>query len=822
MIACSLLLLFCLTLTFPCLAKTESKVIRVGFPIQEGLTQLDEEGNYSGYTYEYLQEIAQYTGWEYEFVLIPGDLNESLTTLMEMLEEGRIDILGATVKNDATMELYDFPEYSYGTSYTTLSVLEDNDRINDTNYQSLSGLRIAVMSTAKMRIEALKNFCTVNNISYELVPCRNEDELLDSLEDGRADAMLGVDLSHFPGTRTVAKFNGTKYYFATTKGNTEILNTLNSAIGSIKELKPYFEAELYDKYFDYGGGSYILSEEERAYIQEAEPLRVAIVPGIMPIQDIGEKQEPLGVAQSILEKVAEETGLQFTYVTAKSFPDAYRLIDDGKADILSAIPYDYDLAIQHGMIMTSSFLSSPMAAITKSNQHINSFDGQRIGVVAGRKMPDTSGVKSVIQYNTPLECVDAVARGDVDCGYMNLYSAEYLLNQYQYRSLRLLLQGTDSSDFCLGIKKPADLRLISIFNKVIGSLSDQDVTTLVLQSTAISNSKISIASMIEQNPIAAVVALILFFTLILVVVIVINRSRVKSSRQIDLEHKRYLQLSDLANEYIYEYDREHDRLTLSKQFAELFGLPLSVEHFKRDMGTDGDPSEVLQFFRTHPEVEADEEHQFRLADGEMKWFRNIRAEIPDQSGKVVYVIGKLVDIQREIDQREMLVEKSQKDGLTGIYNATSCRNLIGKRLKVLEQPGALLIIDIDHFKAVNDELGHYLGDIVLQDFAKLLTASFRRNDLAGRLGGDEFLVYMDPANSRDAVIKKCETLCAAARRTYTNGEKRHDITISIGAAQATEPGNFDALYQEADKALYQAKAQGRNGFVLSKTEKEEI
>lgn len=70
------------------------QVIRVGYPIQLGMTEVDEQGNYSGYTYEYLEEIAQYTGWDYEFVQVEGDLNESLVTLMDMLEKGEIDLMG--------------------------------------------------------------------------------------------------------------------------------------------------------------------------------------------------------------------------------------------------------------------------------------------------------------------------------------------------------------------------------------------------------------------------------------------------------------------------------------------------------------------------------------------------------------------------------------------------------------------------------------------------------------------------------------------------------------------------------------------------------
>ena len=97
-----------------------TRTVRVAFPIQTGLTQLDEYGNYSGYTYEYLEEIAQYTGWNYEFVEVSGDPNESLLTLMDMLEKGEIDLMGGMLYSEELGQQYDYASYSYGSVETIL------------------------------------------------------------------------------------------------------------------------------------------------------------------------------------------------------------------------------------------------------------------------------------------------------------------------------------------------------------------------------------------------------------------------------------------------------------------------------------------------------------------------------------------------------------------------------------------------------------------------------------------------------------------------------------------------------------------------------
>lgn len=88
--------------------------VRVGLSRPAGLTDFDEFGNYSGYTYEYLEEIAQYTGWDYEFVQVPGTMDDSLSALMGMLQEGEIDLMGAMLYTEQMGEMFDYASHNYG------------------------------------------------------------------------------------------------------------------------------------------------------------------------------------------------------------------------------------------------------------------------------------------------------------------------------------------------------------------------------------------------------------------------------------------------------------------------------------------------------------------------------------------------------------------------------------------------------------------------------------------------------------------------------------------------------------------------------------
>ena len=132
--------------------------------------------------------------------------------------------------------------------------------------------------------------------------------------------------------------------------------------------------------------------------------------------------------------------------------------------------------------------------------------------------------------------------------------------------------------------------------------------------------------------------------------------------------------------------------------------------------------------------------------------------------------------------------------------------------------GALVVVDIDHFKQVNDRWGHPQGDAALQRVAALLKENFREGDILGRPGGDEFLAYLPGTIGPEALGQKCAALCRRVEETVLENGGR--ITVSVGAALALPQEGYAALYRRADQALYAAKAQGRNGWTVAPREKE--
>ena len=161
-------------------------------------------------------------------------------------------------------------------------------------------------------------------------------------------------------------------------------------------------------------------------------------------------------------------------------------------------------------------------------------------------------------------------------------------------------------------------------------------------------------------------------------------------------------------------------------------------------------------------------------------------------------------------------EMAQKDGLTGLYNKMTTHELIEKRLAEHECDRGLLamiMLDIDNFKELNDSLGHITGDRIIQEFAQNIRAGFAEEDLVGRVGGDEFVVLT--LQQDDAALRqKAEELCRSIRNTSFGGEGHH-LAASMGVVVFPRHGKtFGDLYAKADAALYRAKQNGKNTFVI--------
>ncbi|MEG1557568.1 MAG: diguanylate cyclase [Oscillospiraceae bacterium] len=217
------------------------------------------------------------------------------------------------------------------------------------------------------------------------------------------------------------------------------------------------------------------------------------------------------------------------------------------------------------------------------------------------------------------------------------------------------------------------------------------------------------------------------------------------------------------------------------------------------------------------------EARLRRGDDTYIWARIDLSISLDESGAPARLVGFMSDIDDIKKQSELLKNRVQTDSMTGLYNKVAMTTLSQKVLN--DYPNglhALLVLDIDNFKGVNDTLGHAFGDLVLIEACAKLKAAFRNNDIVGRMGGDEFAVLMKNVPDTSSVLKKATEISGAFRQTYEGEKEKYQISCSIGIIMIEENReSFETLYRKADAALYQAKQGGKDQVVLYRAEEEE-
>jgi|GEM_PF-1940830 len=207
------------------------------------------------------------------------------------------------------------------------------------------------------------------------------------------------------------------------------------------------------------------------------------------------------------------------------------------------------------------------------------------------------------------------------------------------------------------------------------------------------------------------------------------------------------------------------------------------------------------------------EFRIRRPDGEERQIRAVWQAIQDQDGGNQRLVGTNEDVTEQRELQSELEHRAAHDPLTDLFNRAKIRQLLRAAQAAYTRhrtPFAVLLLDVDHFKRVNDRYGHGAGDAVLWEMARRVESVLRENDHMGRWGGEEFLIVASQTDEAGAA-----TLAERVRRNVgdTPFEGVGTVTISLGVAAVESGTTLEALEQRADRALYAAKRNGRNQSV---------
>lgn len=283
-----------------------------------------------------------------------------------------------------------------------------------------------------------------------------------------------------------------------------------------------------------------------------------------------------------------------------------------------------------------------------------------------------------------------------------------------------------------------------------------------------------------------------------------------------LEHERikYQFFASMSNEIHFEYTTLPPMVTVSAWGAEQLGVkeitmdPLHDETFL-SLGRESIENLIEAFHKTTPENPVVQSECQICVKGEFRWYRIVSRTMwsSDETPEYQGVIGKAVDIHDEHTRIKDLERVSSHDGLTGLLNQAAAPGVVQEKLREHpEEDYAMFLLDLDYFKTANDQYGHIFGNHVLQYFAEKLRQSVRSEDIIARVGGDEFLLFLQYKEGFELAV---ERIFHSLSGEY-GGFK---ISVSMGIARKSETVNdYETLFQYADQALYAAKNAGRGQY----------
>ena len=284
------------------------KVVRIGYLGYKGFITQDAVGNYSGYGIEFLSEIADYTGWKYEFIY--NDLESHL----ENLRTGRIDFMIELQKTPDREAEFLYSQNIVGVESSVLYVRSDEERYYYNDYEAFDGMRIACVQES-FQAQQLEEVAKEKDFSYELHEYETPNGCFSALERKQADAVAIGSNALNEKYKIVSRFGSAGFYAVTGSFNTELMEEMNTAIEQVYSVKPNYRDYLSEKYYGkVGNQAVVFTREEAEYIATDEEITVAFIPNRKPYSYINENGEIDGITVDLVKQIQEKSGFRFKYV----------------------------------------------------------------------------------------------------------------------------------------------------------------------------------------------------------------------------------------------------------------------------------------------------------------------------------------------------------------------------------------------------------------------------------------------------------------------------------------------------------------------------
>ena len=394
--------------------------------------------------------------------------------------------------------MFEFPEHSYGTVYTTLCALSSSS-LREHNLVTQDVLCVGLWEQAATRNGEVLSYLNSENLNYEVTYYDSADAQKQALVDGEVDVISSVSLSPIVNTRIVAQFAARPYYFASTKGNTALVKTLDETIEKINRMEPKLQDTLYDNYFRNVEDAFAMTQAQSDTLSAMGTLQVLCVDNDAPY--VYQKDgEPSGMIVSILNDFAGTAGVQIEYTFCADRSEARTMLSQADYDMLIGMPMTSGICAELGFINSAPIIESVLCYVQNPTGTKN--DGGTIAIVRGLDdLINTSAYENTLLFDSASECIKAVESKKADLAAGNRSVMEYYIYDTGSTLVTSLIPG-QTQNVSIAVSRACDETLLSVLNSYIYSLI-QPTLAAYLSSGNLHSDEFSPVLFMRRHPVQA-------------------------------------------------------------------------------------------------------------------------------------------------------------------------------------------------------------------------------------------------------------------------------------------------------------------------------
>jgi len=563
-----------------------------------------------------------------------------------------------------------------------------------------------------------------------------------------------------------------------------------------------------------------LTEAERTYLTLLGPIYFCCDPDWEPYERLDTEGNYVGIAADLVRLIAERSGVDLRLIPTSDWDASLAASTRGDCLVLAFLNRTPER--EKWLVFTDPYFEDPTVIITRE-EHEYVSDLSRLGN-ATVALPRGTSIEERIRRDYPQltilltdserSAMDAVSGRSADLTLRSLVMAAYTIRKEGYFNLKIAGQLTDyNNNFRMGVSRDYPL-VRDILNRGVRAITPLDVQRAI-------NDHIPI---IAQTGID--------YRLLRGLAFVVVLSGIVSAvwyRYLRRYNTHLRLIIDTMPAYVFAKDSRGRYILVNNSTAAFYGLEPKKMLGKTDVELQGDSAHTREY-EAQDRAVIDSKQPLFVAkhpgirfDKSPGWFQTTKVPYRRPGTKKIGLLGVTLDIT-ELKNAEQELEESeqryrhlaQHDNLTGLPNRALFFDRLDQALALCrrEHAGlALLFIDLDRFKEVNDTLGHEAGDQLLRESASRMNSCIRESDSTGRIGGDEFVIFLRGIENAPAAELAAEKLRAALEAPFMLSGREASISASIGIALFPEHGSDSSeLSQHADAAMYRSKARGRNRF----------